>query len=190
QSDIDIRVTELKLEELVRGNPPALEGSLLARAKLHGVGNSVHKAASTANGTPAFVVPRGQIRQSIAELLGINGARAILLDNRTQTELRCAVAGFEAKDGVMTLNQFVFDTDVVQVSGEGTLNLRDERVDLKLTGHPKKPRLVRVRAPITVTGTLGHPDMGVKAGAVVAQGGLAAGLAWLLSAVAGIPPVV
>src|SRR5215510_8959560 len=53
QSDIDIRVTELKLEELVRGNPPALEGSLLARAKLHGVGNSVHKAASTANGTLA-----------------------------------------------------------------------------------------------------------------------------------------
>ena len=190
ESDIDVRVSELHLEDLVRGNPPPLEGTLLARAKLHGSGNSVHKAASTANGTLAVVVPRGQIRQSFAELLGINIARALLLNDRAQTDIRCAVANFSAQDGVLNLSQFVFDTEVVQVSGEGNVNLKDEQIHLKLTGHPKRPRLVRVRAPITIGGTLSHPELGVQAGDVIAQGGLAVGLAWLLSPLASVLPFV
>jgi uncharacterized protein involved in outer membrane biogenesis len=123
-------------------------------------------------------------------LLAINIARALLLNDRAQTDLRCAVANFSAQDGVLNLSQFVLDTDVVQVSGEGNVNLKDEQIHLKLTGHPKNPRLVRVRAPITIGGTLSHPEIGVQAGDVIAQGGLAAGLAWLLSPLAAVLPFV
>ncbi len=190
ESDIDVRVSELHLEDLVRGSPPPLEGALVARAKLHGSGNSVRKAASTANGMLAVVVPRGQIRQSFAELLGINIARALLLNDRAETDIRCAVADFSAQDGLLNLRQFVFDTEVVQVGGEGNVNLKDEQVHLTLTGHPKKPRLVRLRAPITIGGSLSRPQIGVQAGNIVAQGGLAAGLAWLLSPLASVLPFV
>jgi uncharacterized protein involved in outer membrane biogenesis len=194
-SDIDVRLTGLRLDQfmLSASGPPALEGEALARAKLHANGNSIHKAASTADGTVSVVVPRGAVRQSFAELLGINVASALgllLTDDKSQTDVRCAVANFSAKNGTMRLNQFVLDTDVVTASGEGTVDMRNERVDLAITGHPKKPQLVRVRAPITITGPLMRPSVGVQAGSALVQGGLAAGLAAVLSPLAAILPFV
>ena len=59
-----------------------------------------------------------------------------------------------------------------------------------ITGHPKKPQLIRVRAPITISGPLDHPAIGVNAGSAIAQGGLAAGLAFVLSPLAAILPFV
>ena len=191
-TDLDVRLNQLRLEEFVTrlGNPPALEGELLARARLHGVGNSVHKAASTADGSFVVVVPHGQIRQSFAELMGINIARAFLINDRQQTEMRCVVAGFTAKDGTLTLDQLVLDTDVVQVTGEGTIDLDSEKMDLKLTGHPKKLRLVRIRGPINITGPISQPSAGLDARGVLAQGGLAAGLGALLAPLAALLPFV
>jgi hypothetical protein len=90
----------------------------------------------------------------------------------------------------MTLQQFAFDTPVVVATGEGTLDLKNERLDLAITGHPKKPQLIRVRAPITIKGPLDHPAIGVDAGNALVQGGLSAGLALLLSPLAAILPFV
>lgn len=191
-TDVDVRFSKLKLEQFVTGlgSPPALQGEVLARAKLRGVGNSVHKAASSADGSIGLVVPQGQIRQSFAELMGINIARALLLNDRAQTDMRCAIAEFEARDGILNLNQFVFDTEVVQVSGEGSVNMKSETLNLRLTGHPKEFRLVRVRAPITIGGPISQPVVGIDAGNAIAQGGVAAGLAALLSPFAALLPFV
>jgi uncharacterized protein involved in outer membrane biogenesis len=194
-SDIDVRLTGLDLAQFfpATGSMPALEGQAVARAKLHGTGNSVHKAASTADGTVTFVVPRGEIRKTFAELLGINVASALgllLTNDQSQVDVRCAVAAFSSKQGIMKLDQFAFDTPVVLATGEGTIDLRNERVDLAITGHPKKPQLIRVRAPITIRGPLNHPSIGVEASNAIVQGGVAAGLAVLLSPLAAILPFI
>ncbi len=196
-SDVDVRLTGLRLEQFMpattAGGEPPLEAEAAARAKLRGVGNSIRKTAATANGQVTVVVPRGQIRQSLAELLGINLSRALALlltNNQSQTELRCGVADFEAKNGVLTARQFVFDTGVVTANGEGTVDLRNENIDIKLNGHSKEARLVRLRAPITISGKLAHPQIGVDPGTAVVQGGLAVGLAVVLSPLAAILPFV
>ena len=49
----------------------------------------------------------------------------------------------------------------------------------KLQGKPKNFQLVRLRAPITMTGSLAHPVLGVKTSAIVAQGGIAVALAFV-----------
>jgi AsmA family protein len=136
------------------------------------------------------VVPQGQIRQSFAELLGVNIARAFLLNDRQQTDMRCGVAEFSAKDGLLTLKQFVFDTDVIRVSGQGAINMKTETLDLRVTGDPKQLRLVRVRGPITISGPIGRPEVGLDAKGVLGQGGLAAGLGALLSPFAALLPFV
>ncbi|HYK81227.1 MAG TPA: AsmA family protein [Micropepsaceae bacterium] len=194
-SDVDVRLTGLRLEQFAAstGGTPPLEGVATARAKLHGVGNSIHKAASTADGTMTFVVPNGQVRRSLAELLGINVASALgllLTKDQSQVDVHCAVADFSAKNGVMALRQFVFDTPVVMATGEGNVDLKNEQIDLAVTGHPKKPQLVRVRAPITIKGPLDHPGIGVDARSAIVQGGIAAGVAVVLSPLAAILPFV
>ncbi len=63
-----------------------------------------------------------------------------------QTNVRCAVADFGAESGVFTARSLVFDTDVMNVTGKGNVDMRNERVDLQLVGAPKKLTFFRLRA--------------------------------------------
>ncbi|HEY0265771.1 MAG TPA: hypothetical protein VGC16_03410, partial [Rhizomicrobium sp.] len=128
------------------------------------------------------VVPQGGMKHSLAEWAGVDVLTALSLNlsgDNSDTQLRCAVAAFDTKDGVMTAQRFVIDTEPVRVDGSGTINLRDETLDMRLQGAPKHFQFVRLHAPITVTGPLAHPALGVKAGSIVAQGGIGAALGFL-----------
>jgi uncharacterized protein involved in outer membrane biogenesis len=73
----------------------------------------------------------------------------------------------------------LIDTEPVRVEGSGSIDLRDETLDMQLQGKPKHFQLVRLRAPITLKGPWQHPALGLKAGAAVAQGGIGAALGLL-----------
>ncbi|MBI2878461.1 MAG: hypothetical protein HYY19_01930 [Candidatus Rokubacteria bacterium] len=49
------------------------------------------------------------------------------------------VANFHAERGVMTARTFVLDTTVTAITGEGTIDFRDEILDLRLTARPRAP---------------------------------------------------
>ena len=194
RSDIDLRVLHVHLENFFkRPAQAALEGALEARAVLHGVGDSVHKAASTADGTVTIVVPRGEIRQAFAELMGIDVAKGLGLlfsNDKRETGVRCAVADFQAVHGVLRARTFVVDTDVVTAVGRGDIDLGTEALDLTLQGHPKKLRLFHLSAPVTVTGHFRDPKFGLKPGAAPLQAVGAVALGAVLGPVAAILPFV
>jgi len=125
------------------------------------------------------VVPSGGMRHSLAEWTGVDVLTALSLNlagNGSNTNLRCAVASFDARQGVLTSQKILIDTDPVRVDGTGSINLRDETLDMRLQGAPKHFQFMRLRAPITVKGPWQHPALGVEAGPVVAQGGIGLGL--------------
>jgi uncharacterized protein involved in outer membrane biogenesis len=194
-TSVDLKLRDLRLEQLIHpanGSRP-IEGAVDARAILSGAGNSVHKAAANANGTLTFVVPHGQMRKALAELMGINllnGGLALLLGDKSETNLRCAVAHFEVHDGLLQARNILLDTDVERATGQGTVSLKNETVDLKFTGEAKSLRLLRMNAPITVTGSLSNPKVGVQASKALGQGGLVAALATLVAPLAGILPTI
>ena len=192
---VDVRITDLQLEQFVppvAGSRP-LVGGLMARARLTGAGNSVHKAAASSDGAVTVVIPHGQIRQAFAELMGIDATKGLFLllgHDQQPTDVRCALADFSVANGVMTARNIVFDTGVVLVNGSGTVNLGDERVDLEFKGKPKKLRAVRLIAPITVGGSLTNPRFGIEPAGAIAQAGIGAVLATALSPLAAILPFV
>jgi uncharacterized protein involved in outer membrane biogenesis len=193
-TEVDLKVLNIRLEDLFRhtGDAP-LEGNFEARAVLHGYGDSVHKAASTADGTLSLVAPRGKIRQAFAELLGINVANGVGLlftNDHRETGLRCAVADFQAVHGVLRARTLVVDTDVVQSVGQGTINLGTEALDLTLLGKPKELRLFHLAAPVSVTGHLNSPRFGVKAGAAPLQVAGSVALGAVLGPIAAILPFI
>ena len=178
-TSVDARITDVRAENFIKGSDKPITGVLEARAVLTGTGNSVHAAASTANGTFTAVVPSGGMRHSLAEWAGVDVLTALSLSlsgDNSNTNLRCAVTSFGAEDGLLTAQRFVIDTDPVRIDGGGTINLRDETLDLRLQGKPKNFQIVRARAPITVKGSLAQPALGVEAGPLVAQGGMAVAL--------------
>ncbi|MDB5423124.1 MAG: AsmA family rane protein, partial [Phenylobacterium sp.] len=194
-TDLDLRLANGRLEQLVpvtfQGSTP-YAGSLVARAKLTGTGNSVHKAFANANGQVMVVVPGGEIRESLAQLMGVNvikGLGLLLKKDQQTTPIRCGVARFEARNGLLNASNIVFDTGPTLVTGSGSINLDTERLDFRLEGHPKKFQLVRVDLPITVGGTLLAPKVGVQTGKAIGQGG-AGLLLTALSPLAAILPFV
>ena len=157
--------------------------------QLQGPGASVADFAGNSRGTMTVVVPQGNIRSAFAELLGINVGRGLALlfsGDQSTTPIRCGVASFNVRDGVGTASTFVIDTEVVLAQGEGTINLGTERMDLRIDGESKRPRLLRVWAPITISGPIRSPSLGVDVAAVAGQGGLIAALGSLVAPVAGL----
>jgi len=190
-SDIDMHLKNLNLAQFTSkaGGPPALEGRMLGRLRMHGSGSSVHKTAANANGDLTVVLPHGRMRAAFAELTGINLDRGLglLLTNKEQsTDIRCGVASFRARNGDLQANTLLIDTTHVLVTGEGKVDLKNEGIDISLSGKPKQIRLVRLRSPIEIRGTLAHPSVGLEAGRLAGQAGAAAALGTLLTPLAAI----
>lgn len=192
--DIDLRATGLALQQFVTlsGGTP-VTGTLVGRAKLSGAGNSVRRAAASADGTVTIVVPRGEIREAFAELAGVNvikGLGLLFQKDQGKVDLSCAVFDFRAKDGILSANRLLIDTEPVLITGGGTVSLRDETLDLEFKGNPKKFRLISLNVPVTLTGTLSKPDPGARPGGAIAQGGIAAALAAVVNPLAAVLPFV
>lgn len=189
--DMDARIRKARIEDFFK-TKDVIEGGFVARAKLRGTGDTVREAAASSNGTVTMVMPRGQVREAFAELTGINVARGLglyLSGDKSQTDLRCGVASFEVKNGVARPSLMVFDTEDIRIHGGGNVDLRNETMDLKIQGDSKKPRFLKVDAPIKFTGHWRTPKVGVEADDAVKQG-VIGGLASLINPLAALLPFV
>jgi uncharacterized protein involved in outer membrane biogenesis len=178
RADVDLRVAHMKVSDTI-------EGPLQGRITLAGKGNSLHDLASNSTGTVTAVLPHGAMRSSLAELAGfdLRGLGLMATGNKEDTGIRCGVASFDVKKGTLTAQRLLVDTDPVLITGDGTIDMDSEALNLQLIGRPKHPRL-RVRAPLLVHGTIKHPTFSTDARKPMAQAGGAIALGVLLTPVA------
>jgi uncharacterized protein involved in outer membrane biogenesis len=191
QATVDLRLTDVPLDQFKgkTASQAPLSGILQSHVHLEGHGNSVHDLAADSNGTIAAVIPQGEIRQSLAELTGINvltGLGLLLSGNEKTAAIRCGVAEFQVKDGDARAEVLTIDTQPVLITGDGHINFADEKLDINIAGKPKKLRLARLRAPINVRGTLRDPSIGISVPSVVKQGAVAAAAGVLLTPAAAL----
>jgi uncharacterized protein involved in outer membrane biogenesis len=191
---IDMRLSQARLESVLRvADGRALSGALHGRARLTGRGATVRDAAATASGEVSLFTPSGQVREAFAELTGINVARGLgllLTGDQSKIDIRCGVASFDVRNGVARARSLVVDTETMRIVGGGSVNLRNETVDLRIEGEAKEPRLIQVAAPITLEGRLHSPQVGVEVEEAAAQGGVAALLASVLAPIAAVLPFI
>jgi uncharacterized protein involved in outer membrane biogenesis len=164
---LEVRIDDMQLGQILSKDPgpPAIEGSLAVRINLTGRGKSLHDAAASADGTVVASLPGGMLRDSLAELTGIDlrGLGLLLAKDKKEVQVRCGIASFQAHDGTLTAKNFVLDTAPVLIAGEGFVRLETETLDLILRGYPKQVRFFQLRAPIVIHGTLKSPSIGIQA---------------------------
>jgi AsmA family protein len=190
KANLDLQ--RLQLARLMPEVDPAKlsTGSLGGQVRLTGRGSSVAALLGSANGSITAAMSGGRVSELGVWLVALHGGELIplLFGGDRPTEIRCAAAAFDVKGGVAHVDTFVFDTDEVLIGGEGSVNLREERLDLTLHPEPKKPGILSLRGPVHITGTFSDPDFGVS-GQTIARGVGAAALALINPLLALIPMI-
>ncbi|MEF3082787.1 AsmA family protein [Luteimonas sp. SMYT11W] len=166
--------------------PDTLAGEAVGRIggdfNLAGTGNSVAAMLGSANGDVAIGMGAGRVSNLLVELAGIDVYETLkyLIGNDKQIPVRCAFADFGVQRGVMESRAFAFDTTDTIILGEGTINLREEQLDLLLRPRPKDRSILALRTPLTISGTFASPSfrpdlarLGLRGAIALALGSIA-----------------
>jgi len=145
---------------------------------LHGHGNSIAAILGSADGDVGLGMGRGRISNLVMELAGLDIAEALkfLLTEDRQVPIRCAFADFGVKDGLMTSRALAFDSTDTIIVGEGTINLKDESLDLLLKPRPKDRSILTFRSPLRMGGTFKDPSFQPDLAALGLRGAIAIAL--------------
>ncbi len=157
--NIDARLHHLDLKRfLTNAFAQKTIGPIGGRIMLSGTGQSFRELMATASGNTFVVMSGGEISDLLVRLAGLNVARAlgVLVRGDRPIPIRCALLDLQGKNGQMEVQKLIFDTANTVVSGEGKIDLRDEKLDIVLTPVPKDFSPFSLRSFIRVNGTLKH----------------------------------
>jgi uncharacterized protein involved in outer membrane biogenesis len=155
--NIDARLRQLDLKRFLKSAfAQKTIGPIGGRIALSGTGESFRELMATASGNTFLIMSGGEISELLVRLAGLNVARAVgvLVRGDKPIPIRCALLDLQGKDGEMGIQTLVFDTANSIVSGEGKIDLRDEKLDIVLTPVPKDFSPLSLRSFIRVNGTL------------------------------------
>lgn len=155
-----------------------VDGSLNLNVDLFGRGQSPAELAADLNGLievgmEHMMVPRRSIDLLAVDLLGwtLNSAFA----RGQQTRLDCGIVRLDLVAGQLSSDVFFFDGPELTLTGEGSVQLREETLDLSL--YPRrKGRLLSNVTPVNISGRLSQPSIRIIPARATATGlaGLAA----------------
>jgi hypothetical protein len=171
QAGLSLNAEQIGLGEVLKGLDltPALHGARSdLRANLHGSGNSLRSIMARLEGDTALVADQGKVEGTNAEALVVDVLHQLAPWNDAKdTDMRCLVSHFVINDGLAKSEVLLFDTARMTVSGQGSVNLANESLDLSLAPKPKEPSLLSLAVPLDLGGTLAEPTVTTDKGAIV-----------------------
>ena len=153
---IDARLQRLELQRFLAKGSFAEKtiGPIGGRIVLTGTGQSFRELMASAAGNSYFTMSGGQISELLVELAGLDVAHAlgVVVSGDKPIPIRCAVLDLQGTNGQMAVQTLVFDTANSIISGEGNIDLRDEKVNIVVIPAPKRFSPLSLRSYIRVAG--------------------------------------
>jgi uncharacterized protein involved in outer membrane biogenesis len=153
---IDARLRQLDLQRFLAKGSFAQKtvGPIGGRIVISGTGESFRELMATASGNSFFTMSGGQISELLVELAGLDVAHALglMISGDKPIPIRCALLDLQGENGQMAVQNLVFDTADSIISGEGNIDLRDEKVNIVVIPAPKRFSPLSLRSYIRVTG--------------------------------------
>jgi AsmA family protein len=166
-------------------------GTIAGRAVIDGGGRSIGDILRNGNGDLKLFMTGGDLSALLVDLSGLEFGNLLLsaLGLPQRTPVRCMVTDFELKNGIVTTRTLVLDTKEANVTGSGTVNLKDEAIHLQLKTEAKHFSIGSLPGPIDIGGHLKSPSIRPSA-ETVARGAAAAGLGALLTPLGALLPTI
>jgi AsmA family protein len=191
---LNLKARQLELKQLF----PTVQSMQSSVGQINGdvtfnaSGNSVSALLADSNGEVKLLMNDGVISKTLLETAGLNIANVVvekLFGDKT-VKINCAAADMAGENGLYTSRLFVLDTEDAVIDVTGTIDFADEHLNLDVTPHTKGLRIVSLRSPLYVKGTLKDPDVGVHPGPLILRGGGAVALAVVAAPVAALLAVI
>jgi AsmA family protein len=167
-------------------------GELGGRIQVKGVGRSTADILASLDGQAQASLKDGSLSHLATELSGIDLAQAlgVWVRGDRPLPLRCARLDVVLRNGVVQPRLAVIDNKDSTIHLSGQVDLRDESLALRATVQPKDFSPLALRAPLTVSGTLGAPHLGVDAKRLTGKALGAAALGAVVAPLAALLPLM
>ena len=169
-----LKVRKLQLAQLFPTLDRSMEsiGEFNGNIDLKGQGDTVAAMLGSANGQVSLLIDGGEVSKLMMETVSLHLLEMLQLKvtGDEPVRIRCGIADFAVKQGVMRPDILVLDTDVSRIDGSGRIDLGQERLDLTIVPKSRKLSLVALRTPIHVQGSFAHPQASLDKGRLAMRG--------------------
>lgn len=156
-------------------------GALSGTMDVEGSGRSIAEILAGADGTGTIWMAGGDLSALLVDLAGLRLGSALLssLGGSPTRQVECFLADLALRHGVVTSRALLLETADAITEGTGAVDLRQERVEVRLRTESKRLTLGVLPAPLLISGTLKKPRVGPDPDAPAGRGGLAGAFAAL-----------
>lgn len=166
-----LSASELDYGELLkqRGLTDIATGKLDANVDIKGAGGSVRALMASLNGMLFVKTENGRIDSNALNIVSSDVMSALPgFNSKDDKTLRCGVVNFDIKDGIASAKSIVFETGGLSAIGVGTVDLREEKLNLVVDPRAKQTSLASAAiVPVAITGTFLEPEWALDKAALL-----------------------
>lgn len=192
-TDYDIRLSPTPMGKLLAGfgtDQSGTTGTISARIKMHGVGDSVRKSLATSDGRVAIVIPAGAFWMRNVQLaefdIGVFLQRLFQQKLKKPVQINCGLIAFTVRDGVAAADPILIDTDANVMAAKGGFSFKDESVNLLFRADAKKISVFSAQSPVGIGGHFAAPKLQIITPQLLARGGAAVALGVVATPIASV----
>lgn len=148
-----------------------LTGQLFGNVNVRGAGRSTSEILASLDGPVQLTLRDGTLSHLATEAMGLDVAESlgVLIRGDQPLPLRCARFEMVARNGVVTPTLAVIDSADSTIRITGDVSLRDESLALRIVTRSHDWSPLSLRTPVTVSGTLADPQVGIEAQGLIAR---------------------
>jgi AsmA family protein len=180
-TDYDIRLAPTPMGTLLARfgtEESGTTGTIKARIRMRGVGDTVHDSLATSNGRIAIIMPKGTFwtrNIQLSELdIGTFITKMFAHKLKKPVEINCGLIAFTVRDGIATADPILIDTAKNVIAGKGGFSFKDESVAMSFRADAKTFSLFSAQSPVGIQGHFAAPQINVISPQLIARGGIGA----------------
>lgn len=148
-----------------------LTGLLFGSVHVRGAGRSTGEILASLDGPVQLTLRDGTLSHLATEAMGLDVAESlgVLIRGDQPLPLRCARFDLIARNGVVAPTLAVIDSADSTIRISGQVSLRDESLALRVVTRSHDWSPLSLRTPVTVSGTLANPQVGIEAQGLIGR---------------------
>ncbi|MFW2831462.1 AsmA family protein [Sphingomonas sp. ID0503] len=193
ETTYDIRLSPTPMGRLLSGfgvSNNGTTGTVKARVKMSGEGDTVRESLASSDGRIAIILPKGDFWTQYIQLaefdVGTFVQKMFQDKLKKPVEINCGLIAFTVRDGNASADPILIDTKKNVMLGTGGFSFKDESLDIRFRADAKKISLFSGQSPVGISGHFAAPGIQIITPELLARGGVGAAAALAVGPLAGI----